>query len=247
MSKCSKEISIIIATFNAGKTLARCLNSISYQKTESVEVIIVDGGSDDNTLDIVRNSNVVNKFISEKDKGIYDAWNKGIKMSSGKWIVFLGADDMLCDNCIAQQLEYLKNNDTNNIDIISGMAWLCDGKGKTIKSMGEPYKWNHFRWQMNISHGSTLHFHKLFLELGLFDINFKICGDYEFLLRRPLNSAFINSHLIRMTDGGASTTFKARRESYLARKKNRSVPCLINLMIYFREYWGYKLKHLFAK
>lgn len=242
-----KLISIIIATYNADATLQRCLNSIIPQKTNDIELIIIDGGSKDHTVDIIRNCRFIDKYISEKDEGIYDAWNKGIRLSSGEWILFLGADDQLCSNCISKQLNYIESYPTDHLDIILAMAWLCDRQGHILRSMGKPYRWSHFRWQMNISHGSSLHNRKLFNELGGFDINFKICGDYEFLLRRPLHSAFINDHLIKMTEGGASTTFKARKEAFLARKKNESIPNVVNHLVYCREYFGFRIKHLFGK
>ena len=73
-----KTISIIIATFNAGKVLQRCLDSLRPQKTEAIELLIIDGGSKDDTLRIIRdNAALVDYYVSEPDKGIYDAWNKG--------------------------------------------------------------------------------------------------------------------------------------------------------------------------
>ena len=91
-----KKISIIIATYNAEKTLQRCFDSIRNQKNEKIELIVIDGNSNDNTLSIIEsNADIVDYYVSESDKGIYDAWNKGVKVSTGEWIEFLGADDKL--------------------------------------------------------------------------------------------------------------------------------------------------------
>jgi len=89
-------ISIIIATFNAGKDIAACLESIVTQAYKHIEIIVVDGGSTDNTIDILKqfNKQALN-WISEPDKGIFDALNKGMMMANGKWLHFLGADDRL--------------------------------------------------------------------------------------------------------------------------------------------------------
>ena len=91
-----KIISIIIATYNAEKTLKRCLNSIVSQKKDQLELLIIDGCSTDRTMDIVREfAESIDVIVSEVDKGIYDAWNKGIRLATGEWIMFLGADDYL--------------------------------------------------------------------------------------------------------------------------------------------------------
>jgi glycosyltransferase involved in cell wall biosynthesis len=92
--------SVIIPTFNSGSTLGRALDSISFQSFRNFEVVIVDGASSDKTLDIIENFrqrelDIGIKIVSEKDNGIYDAMNKGIKISSGKYVYFLGSDDRL--------------------------------------------------------------------------------------------------------------------------------------------------------
>jgi len=89
-------ISIIIATFNAGKDITACLESITAQTYKNIEIIVVDGGSTDNTINILKqfNNHLLN-WISESDKGIFDALNKGAMMANGNWLHFLGADDRL--------------------------------------------------------------------------------------------------------------------------------------------------------
>ena len=220
------------------------MDSIIRQKTDEVELLIVDGDSKDTTLEIIKkNNDYVDFYISEKDNGLYDAWNKGIKHAKGNWIVFLGSDDILLEGTIRKQLDYLKTHKTDDLDIISAKAWVVDEAGNVLKSMGAPYLWRIFRVRMDISHGSTMHNRHLFEEVGLFDVNFRICGDYELLLRKKLNSAFIDDFFIQMQDGGMSTTLKARRESYLARKKNKSISPIINYILSIRERWGYIIKH----
>ena len=88
------KISIIIATFNAELRLSRCLDSIISQKTEEIELLIIDGGSVDGTLKLIDSyKGCIDFVLTEKDNGIYDAWNKGIRQAKGEWIMFLGADD----------------------------------------------------------------------------------------------------------------------------------------------------------
>ena len=115
-----KLLSIIIATYNAEKTLQRCLDSIIVQKSEEVELIIIDGGSTDNTVSIIkRNYKIIDYWISEKDKGIYDALNKGIDKANGKWIQFVGSDDFILPDALVDYLEFIKKTNTSGIDLIT--------------------------------------------------------------------------------------------------------------------------------
>ncbi len=235
-----KKISIIIATYNAGNTLQKCLDSIAKQKNSNIEVLVIDGESSDSTIEIANNNlNLIDVFISEKDKGIYDAWNKGIEKSTGDWIVFLGADDILLEHTIEKQLLYINEHDVSKYDIISAKSKIVCKDGSLLRYFGEPYSWTKFIRCMNISHGSTLHNRKLFDEVGFFDTNFKICGDYELLMRKKLKADFIDDVFFIMQDGGMSTTLKAREEAYMARKKNKVYPVFFCWLLYQREKWGY--------
>ncbi|MET4138763.1 glycosyltransferase family 2 protein [Pedobacter sp. UYP1] len=90
------KVSIVIVTYNAVRDLQNCLDSIKKQTYTPLEVIVVDGLSQDGTVDILKkNSDIITKWISEKDNGIYDAMNKALKMVTGDWVYFLGADDLL--------------------------------------------------------------------------------------------------------------------------------------------------------
>jgi glycosyltransferase involved in cell wall biosynthesis len=90
------KVSIVIVTYNAGDTLQACLDSIYKQKYPVLEIIIIDGQSTDNTVGILEaNTKNITYWVSEKDEGIYDAMNKGLKYISGNWVYFLGADDIL--------------------------------------------------------------------------------------------------------------------------------------------------------
>ena len=91
-------ISVIIAVFNGVKTLQQCINSVIQQNYKNIELIVIDGGSSDGTIDLlVLNSRDITYWISEADRGIYNAWNKALEQAHGDWICFLGADDFLWD------------------------------------------------------------------------------------------------------------------------------------------------------
>ena len=240
-----KELSIIIATYNAAPTIQRCLSSILKQKISAIEIILIDGGSDDDTMSIVRSyGDFIDYMISEKDEGIYDAWNKGIQQATGQWIQFIGADDIMLDGTIAVELGWLQANDASNLDVITGKAIMSNPKGTVIKYLSEPYCYDHFIYRMDFAHGATLHNRRLFEKQGLFDTRFKICGDYELLLRKPLKSGFIDAYLLQITYGGVSTTLAARKEPFYARKKNRVFPVWKNVLLSGREIFGYIIGHV---
>ncbi len=106
----SPKVSIIIVTYNAAGTLQACLDSIFAQKYPAIEVVMIDGKSTDGTVDIIQqNAGKLGYCVSEKDAGIYDAMNKGVKYINGDWVYFLGADDILFDGFSDLCLE-LKDN-----------------------------------------------------------------------------------------------------------------------------------------
>jgi glycosyltransferase involved in cell wall biosynthesis len=211
--------SIIIATHNASKYLERCLNSIRNQTYQNFELIIIDANSKDNTLNIIKsNLEFINYYISEDDNGIYDAWNKGILKSNGKWVLMLGSDDILFTNA----LEFYYNYSINfpNLDFISAKLNLVTQNGNIITTIGEKWEWGKFKFKMNCIHVSSLHNRNLFQEIGLFNNKYKISGDYEFLLRKKhnLKVGFLNQIVGNMQEGGISNSYKSLFEILKAKK-----------------------------
>ena len=209
-------ISIIIATYNAAATLQKCLDSIRSQKAQEVELLVIDGLSSDNTMEIVaQNRDIINIAVSEKDNGLYDAWNKGIVRSKGDWILFIGADDVLEDGAISAYQELIELNADKEFDYISANVNYIDNNGRIIKTLGSAWDWNVFQKKMNVAHVASLHNKRLFDEIGLFDLNYKICADYELLLRKrdKLRALFMPVTVASMQMGGVSFTTKAIDET----------------------------------
>lgn len=199
---------IITATFNASKTILTCLNSVKSQTNADYEHIIIDGMSSDNTMEIVtgfKSSKV--RWLSEPDQGIYDAWNKGVKMATGEWIMFLGSDDILYAEALETYAEEMKRASfPKDVQFISSKIHLVDTKGNIYKTHGRAYQWSKFRRSVIIAHPGSLHNRTLFDKFGLFDIDYKICGDYEFLLRvgSSLRTHYVDFVAVAMADGGVS-------------------------------------------
>lgn len=244
-------ISIIIATYNASKTLQRCLDSIVPQLTDETELILVDGGSKDNTNEIIDSyGDKIAVHISEPDKGIYDAWNKGVKAAHGKFVAFIGADDQMLPEAIRHYLDFFDKHGTN-FDLVCGKLYFVNSHGQILRKVGEPWDWKkHCRRKLNFAHPGMLHNKRLFEKVGYFDLQYKICADSDFLQRigPSARGGFINEYLIKMAQGGMSDGYKAIKEGYLSRKKNKCLSPWINVMAHIeltlRYYIGKFLRYI---
>lgn len=240
------EITIVIATYNASATLRNCLDSIVGQLTNESELIIVDGASKDDTNAIISSyGNKVAVHVSEPDKGIYDAWNKGIKLSHGKWIMFVGADDILLPGALKSYLDLIhKTKGIDTYDYICAHNEYVDMDNNLLKIIGEEPMWNRMRKSMVAAHVASLHNKQnLFETVGGYNLNFKICADYELLLRKKQNLKylFIPAHIAQMKVGGMSFSTKAVVEAYKIKKLHRSLPLGINELVFLFNWTAYKL------
>ena len=231
------KISIVIATWNAARTLKMCLDSIIPQLSDNVELVIIDGGSSDATTEIIASyEDKIAYSVSEPDKGIYDAWNKGVKVAKGEWIAFVGADDVLLPNAMHTFIKVINSTtDIESYDYICALNEFVDDNGKILKIIGGYPAWNVFRYRMNVAHVASLHNKRnLFETIGDYDLQFRICADYDLLLRKrdKLRTIFIPEHIARMKVGGMSFSVKAIREAFKKRKKNHSLGLVINYIMY---------------
>lgn len=179
-------ISIIIATYNAEKYLERCFKSILSQTYKKFEILIQDGGSTDNTQNIINSyQNNIAYFASSNDNGIYDAWNRALPHCRGEWLCFMGADDyFIVPNIMTKYAEFLKSIIGKHA-VAYGINHIVNGEGEVLYTMGKP--WSEietlFKNVMCLPHPGLMHHRSLFEKIGLFDESFKIAGDYDLLLR----------------------------------------------------------------
>lgn len=242
-------ISFIVATFNAGKTLKRCLDSIVPQLNDECELILVDGGSKDNTNEIIDSyGDKIAVHISEPDKGIYDAWNKGVSHASGKWVGFIGADDVLLPNAVNSYLQTIMSTTyIDSYDYICAHNEYADKDGNVLQVIGGPAIWSKMRRGMVAAHVASLHNkHNLFETIGGYDLQFHICADYDLLLRKrdKLKSLFIDSTIARMQTGGMSFSTAAIKEAYRIRRKNHSISIIENKLIFLWNLLAFKTYNL---
>lgn len=179
-------ISVIVATMNAASTLQECILSICEQTYQARELIIIDGGSTDETLEIVqRYATEIAYWESGPDKGIYDAWNKGLAHAKGEWVCFLGADDKFwVKNTLERFVPYLERAYPNH-RLVYGALAVLEFDGSLSYLFDHPWQKVRRFWpqEMLIPHCGTLHHRSIFEEHGNFDDSFKIVADYDLMLR----------------------------------------------------------------
>lgn len=183
-------VCFVISTLNASRHLQQCLDSIVTQTDSSWEIIVIDGGSEDGTLEVIKsNSSLIKYWISEPDKGVYEAWNKALPNASAGWLVFLGADDYLCSPSVLEKMRPILTRVGRNQRIIYGRVELVGGNGAHVEYLGQPWSEleRRFRREMCIPHQGVFHRADLFADNAQFDPTFHYAGDYEFLLRELLN------------------------------------------------------------
>ena len=244
-----KIISIIIATYNAAKTLKRCLDSIAPQLTNETELILVDGGSKDDKNNIIDSyGDKIDVHISEPDKGIYDAWNKGLKKAHGDWIMFIGADDILLEGAIEYYLANLNYISNTDIDFISCKIKSITEDGKFLQYTGKLWNYTRCKINMDVTHVASLTSKKYFEKVGVFNIDYKICGDYELLMRggKRMKAKFIDFPIAEMPIGGTSFSVKGLREQLLIKNRVGKMPlvfCYFIFCIQLLLFYTYSIRH----
>ena len=180
-------ITIVVASFNRGKTLQLCFDRVAGQTYACRELIVIDGGSTDGSVDILRaNRDKIDRWISEPDRGIYHAWNKGVALASGDWICFLGTDDYLHDPYVLEKMSVHLVAASPGERIVYGRVIMVDANLREIARLGMPWasaQASFMRGTYCLPTPGVMFHRDLFREHGLFDDSFRGAGDYEFLLR----------------------------------------------------------------
>lgn len=216
-------LTIVTVCYNSEQTIRRCIDSVVKELNKNIEYLIIDGKSKDKTLDIVQeyNSNKI-RYISEKDNGIYDAMNKGVKMANGKWIYFLNSDDSLKENVLEKVLKILRDSKYDCVygdfeEILEYNGQLYSREVRANKKIDE------IKRGMIFSHQSFFAKKELILECGLFDISFRIAGDWDLiskLYKKGYKFYHINEMIVNFYLGGASGK-NHNLERHRVRKKNK--------------------------
>ena len=228
----SPKISIITIVYNNVRDIEHTILSVINQTYQNIEYIIVDGASTDGTLDIINTyRGSIDILISEKDNGIYDAMNKGLKKASGEYVLFLNSGDELYDNHTIQTIV----EKGNNADIIYGETKLVDEDRKIVgdrrhKTPAE-FDWQSFKYGMNICH-QAIYVKRTIAEP--YDLEYQLSADIDWVIRsakKAKTTKNVNTYVARYLVGGMSQ--KRHRQSLKERfnifkKHYGTVPNLIN-------------------
>lgn len=244
------KLSIVTVCYNAEKTIADTIDSITKQAFDDFECIFIDGNSTDRTCEIIRNfsnrfsqKGVQWRLLSEPDKGIYDAMNKGAKMAKGDWITFMNADDKYYDK---YALQSVFKYDLNGADVVYGNTYFNKTQNPGIEKA---------KAANTITHHLPFCPQAAFVRTDvqkqlMFDCAFSISADYDFFLRcylKKLRFLQLNETIAVFNWGGASNNNLADtyRQDTLVKIKNRVVS-KYSPLVYLK--WGYFLvKNYFRK
>jgi len=200
------QISIITVSLNNINGLFRTVESVLKQKNDLVEFIVIDGDSADGSKDFLRdNSDLVDRWISETDSGIYDAMNKGAKIALGNYLLFLNSGDLLNEGAIQN---YLCNISTREYDIYYGQIYTVAPNKVLDKSKIHIPSHTNLFYGMSIFHPSTLIKSSLFSKMGMYDSNYKLAGDYKLFLScfyKKASFKYIEKPLAIFETGGFSS------------------------------------------
>jgi glycosyltransferase involved in cell wall biosynthesis len=202
-------ISIITVTLNAGLVLERTIQSVIGQSYPHIEYIIVDGNSTDCTLKIIKQyQSRITKWISEPDKGIYDAFNKGLKIASGDVIYFLNSDDYLYDKDVIADVAALFAGNPD-YRFVYGNVLILDEKVNYQYICGKHFTCEDLKTGDMPPHPGLFVKRELIEKIGLFDTQYRIGADFDFIIRcfkaAADQSCYFNRTIAVFSEGGIST------------------------------------------
>jgi glycosyltransferase involved in cell wall biosynthesis len=215
------KISVVTVCFNESEEkIKHTFHSIISQNYTSVEFIVVDGGSNEYTLNALRLwSSKINHFVSEPDKGIFDAMNKGIRLATGDWICFMNVGDSFYNN---EALSKLIQSNDKNVDILYGDVYKLEF-GLIIS----PDKLNSYTfYDLGICHQAILSHKRVFEKIGDFDLSMKLYGDADWVMRAFISGfSFLHiPEIVCVYQGGGvtsdNTILQEDRRNYLQRYFN---------------------------
>ena len=206
------KVSIITVTYNSERFLQDCIDSVLNQTYSNIEYIIIDGGSTDRTIDIVKTyGKGISRVTSEADGGIYDAMNKGISLSTGDVIGFLNSDDFYIDQTVLAKVADLFDR-TQSDAIYADLLYVHSiNTNKVVRRWKSgSYNRKKFAFGWMPPHPTFFVKRKVLHEYGHFNLSFKTASDYELMLRllfkNRISAAYLPEYIVKMRIGGLSNS-----------------------------------------
>ena len=231
------KISIITATYNSLQHLPDVISSIGQQTYPNIEFVVIDGGSTDGTVEYLKQSNLVSQLISEPDKGIYDALNKGVQLATGEIIGFLHSDDLFASpktlEDIVRAFLTVSPATGKKPDVVHGDLVFVDqnNTNKIVRYWkSQPFKPGLLQRGWMPPHPTIFMRREVYEKHGLFNINLKCAADYDYILRvfqdKTLNIQYLPKVITKMRMGGMSTggiknLINKKKEDYWVLKHNK--------------------------
>ena len=210
------KISLITATYNSASTLRDTMQSVVNQTFKDVDYIIVDGGSKDGTLGIIKEFETLFadhlRWISEPDKGIYDAMNKGIKMATGDVVGILNSDDFLASDDVLEKVDVTFTNNPTVDGIYGDVRYVkWDETSKTVRMFsGKNFTRKKLCWGKMPPHPSFYVKKQCYEKFGLYSLNYPICADYDMFVKMfwegNINAKYLPQVFVNMRNGGTSSS-----------------------------------------
>ena len=235
------KVSIITVTFNSASTLKDTLESVRSQNYSKINHVLIDGGSKDHTVDIIKSFPHVENWVSEKDNGLYDAMNKGIDLATGDIIGILNSDDFYPDeNVISEVVEIF--NQTNCEAVYADLVYVdeIDTKKRIRKWISGKFKLKNILTGWMPPHPTLFLRKNVYQKYGKFNLSLKSAADYELILRmlykHQISVAYLPRVIVHMRAGGQSNKsitnrLKANKEDRLAWEINGLKPYWFTLYL----------------
>lgn len=246
------KISIITVSYNSEATIETTFQSVANQTYKNLEYIVVDGGSKDGTLDLIKKyDHHVSRWISEPDKGLYDAMNKGIEMATGEVIGLINSDDLFCDHDAIKKVVDMFNSDADLDSVYADLYYVSQFDTEKIIRKWVTSKRRRFKYGWHPAHPTFYIKKKVYKEYGLFDLNFKLAADFEIMLRflekYKITTKYLKQPLVKMRLGGETNKsfqniYNQNLECIRAFKENRLFvnPILYPLFRIFPKFFQFK-------
>ena len=233
------KISIITVAYNSVETLENTMESVANQTYSNIEYIIIDGGSGDGSLDLIKKyESHISKWISEPDNGLYDAMNKGVAMATGDVIGLINSDDLFCDNMALEKVMNVFKNNKYLDSVYSDLYYVSQNNIDKIVRHWVTGKKRPFQYGWHPAHPTFYIKKEVYKKYGAFDLSYKLAADFEIMLRflekYKISTHYLKEPLVKMRLGGETNKslkniLNQNKECIRAFKENDSS---VNIVIY---------------